>query len=465
MRSYTNADVKRLDIEHFIHPYTDFATFRQEGSQVTARASGVHIFDDEGRKYLDGIAGLWCVNLGHGRKEIVDAIAEQAATMQYYNPFGHSTNVPATLLAAELAELLPGSLNHVFYTTGGSTANDLTIRMVHYYFNRLGKPNKKKIISRVDAYHGATYVAAGLTGIHATKYSFDSVTDGMVDHVSAANMYRRPQGMTESEFCDYLVNQFEDRILQLGPDNVAAFIAEPIMGAGGVLVAPKDYHKRMHAICRKYGMLYVADEVVTAFGRLGEWAASEALYEYTPDIMVLAKGLTSGYIPLGAAVFSSEFYEVISTPQREGAQLSLGFTYSGHAVACAAGLATIQTMKRDHVNEHVRTIEPVFRTALESLLAFDVVGDVRGSHMMWGIELVRDKATRQSFDAGIGAGHRVFAACRDRGLIVRPIGDKIVLSPPLIFSADDCHQTVRMLSESIEAVMPELLAISARNRP
>ncbi|NEI71612.1 aminotransferase [Rhizobium lusitanum] len=458
MRSYTNADVKRLDIEHFIHPYTDFATFRQEGSQITASASGVHIFDEEGRKYLDGIAGLWCVNLGHGRRELVDAIAHQAATMQYYNPFGHSTNVPAALLAAELAELLPGSLNHVFYTTGGSTANDLAIRMVHHYFNRLGKPNKKKIIARVDAYHGSTYVTAQLTGIHATKYGFDSVGQDFIHHISAANSYRRPAGMSEAAYCDHLVQEFEDRILQLGPDNVAAFIAEPIMGAGGVLVAPDGYHRRMHAICRKYGLLYIADEVVTAFGRLGEWSASEALYGYVPDIMILAKGLTSGYIPLGAAVFSSEFYDVIASPQCEGGQLTLGFTYSGHAVACAAGLATIETMKRDGLNEHVRVVGPAFLKALEALNAFEIVGDVRGSHLMCGIELVKDKVAKRSFAPTVGSAHQVFLACRERGLIVRPIGDKIVLSPPLIFTEEHCQETVRILSEAISAVSDTLLA-------
>ncbi|NEU95625.1 aminotransferase [Bradyrhizobium uaiense] len=454
----TNADIRRLDIEHFIHPYTDFATFKSEGSQIAARASGVHVIDENGQRYVDGIAGLWCVNLGHGRREIVDAIAEQAATMQYYNPFGHTTNIPATLLAAELAELLPGSLNHVFYTTGGSTANDLAIRMVHYYFNRRGMPRKKKIISRVDAYHGSTYVTARLTGIHATKYDFDEVAEGLVHHVSAANLYRRPAGMDEAAFCNHLVSEFEDRILQLGPDNVAAFIAEPIMGAGGVMVAPAGYHARMHAICRRYGMLYIADEVVTAFGRLGEWSASETLYGYTPDIMIVAKGLTSGYVPLGAAIFSSEIYDVISTPQRKGAVLSLGFTYTGHAVACAAGRATIAMMKRDDVNQHVRKIGPLFQGLLSSLRSFEVVGDVRGSHLMAGIELVKDRHQRLPFGAEVGAAHRVFLACRRRGLIVRPIGNVVVLSPPLVFSQEDCRETCRIMSEAVEEVTPALLA-------
>lgn len=454
----TNADIRRLDIEHFIHPYTDFATFKSEGSQVVASASGVHVVDDEGLRYLDGIAGLWCVNLGHGRREIVGAIAEQAATMQYYNPFGHSTNIPATLLAAELAELLPGSLNHVFYTTGGSTANDLAIRMVHYYFNRRGQPRKKKIISRVDAYHGSTYVTARLTGIHATKYAFDEVAEDLVHHVSAANLYRRPNGMDEAAFCDYLVNEFEQRILQLGPDNVAAFIAEPIMGAGGVMVAPAGYHARMHAVCRQYGMLYIADEVVTGFGRLGEWSASEAVFGYTPDIMILAKGLTSGYVPLGAAVFSSEIYDTISTPQRKGAVLSLGFTYSGHAVACAAARATIATTKRDDINRHVRQVGPLFQQLLSELRSFEVVGDVRGSHLMAGIEFVKDRPTKRPFGPGAAAAHQVFLACRRRGLIVRPIGNVVVLSPPLIFGVEECHETSRILSEAIEEVTPKLLA-------
>ena len=258
------------DRAHVLHPYTDFSTFHAEGSQVITGAEGMYVTDSDGRRLLDGIAGLWCVNIGHGRRDMAEAIADQVLQMQYYNPFGHSTNAPAAELGAWLSAHAPGSLNHVYYTTGGSTANDAAIRLVHYYFSMRGLHRKKKIISRNDAYHGATYVAAELTGIHATKIAFDKVGEHFIHHVSAANMFARPDGMDEAAYCNHLVQEFEDRILQLGPDNVAAFIAEPIMGAGGVLVAPKGYHRRMWEVCQRYGMLYVADEVVNQTGFIGE---------------------------------------------------------------------------------------------------------------------------------------------------------------------------------------------------
>lgn len=263
------------DRAHVLHPYTDFSSFHDEGSQVISGASGMYVTDADGRKLLDGIAGLWCVNIGHGRQEMAEAISAQAVQMQYYNPFGHSTNVPAAELGFWLAQNAPGDLNHVYYTCGVSTANDAAIRLVHYYNSMRGLHRKKKIISRNRAYHGATCVAAELTGILATKNGFDRIGQDFIHHVSAANMYAKPDDMTEAAYCDHLVQEFRDRIEQLGPDNVAAFIAEPVMGAGGVLIAPEGYHRRMLEVCKKHDILYIADEVVTAFGRLGEWFASD----------------------------------------------------------------------------------------------------------------------------------------------------------------------------------------------
>ena len=309
-------EVWNMDRQHFIHPYTDFSTFQQEGSQVISKAKGVFVTDSAGQDFLDGIAGLWCVNIGHGREEMADAIRDQVLAMQYYNPFGHSTNEPASILAQKLSQLAPGNLNHIFYTCGGSTANDSAMRVIHYYNNLRGKPNKKKIISRNNGYHGSTYIAAHLTGIHATKNSFDRAAESWISHVSAADMYRRPvgaEGLSEQQYARFLVDEFENHILQLGPDNVAAFIAEPLMGAGGVLVAPEGYHRGVSEVCKKHDVLYVADEVVTGFGRLGEWMVSESLYDIVPDVMILAKGINSGYVPLGAAIFSEDIYQVIES--------------------------------------------------------------------------------------------------------------------------------------------------------
>ncbi|MFY2826036.1 aminotransferase [Ruegeria sp. MALMAid1280] len=443
------------DRAHLIHPYTDFSTFSKEGSQIIECAEGMHVSDTEGNRLLDGIAGLWCVNIGHGRKEMADTIAEQVMNMQYYNPFGHSSNVPAANLGAKLAELAPGDLNHVYYTCGGSTANDAAIRLVHFYFDQKGQHRKKKIISRQNGYHGATYVAASLTGIHGTKHGFDRIGEDFITHVSEANLYAKPDGWSDADYCDYLVREFEARIQQLGPDNVAAFIAEPIMGAGGVLVAPEGYHKRMWEVCKRYDMLYIADEVVTAFGRLGEWFASETMFDYQPDILVCAKGLTSGYIPLGATLISTKVYDVIAKPQCEGGLLSMGLTYFGHPVACAAALKNIEIMDRENLLENVREVGPYLQETAKSLLNLPIVGDVRGSHLMMGIDLVSDKSSKAPMDAGANAGHHVFRKCMERGVIVRPVGDRIVLSPPLIISKEQCDEIVGAISESITEFQAE----------
>ena len=449
----------RMDRDHFIHPYTDFATFREEGSHIITEAEGVYVTDAQGNRFLDGIAGLWCVNIGHGRREMAECVAAQTLRMEYYNPFGHSGNEPAALLSAKLAELAPGDLNHVFYATGGSTANDASIRLAHYYNNLRGKPRKKKVISRLRAYHGSTYVTANLTGIHDTKRGFDRIADDWIHHVSAPDMYRRPRGaerLNEADYCDFLIAELDNRITQLGADNVAAFIAEPIIGAGGVLVAPEGYHRKAWEVCRKHDVLYIADEVVTGFGRLGHWFASESAYGHVPDILVGAKGVTSGYIPLGFALFSDEIYSVISQPQCEGGLLSMGFTYSGHPVACAAALKNIEIMARERLCEKVRELGPKLFSLARSLSDLPIVGDVRGSHFMLGIEFVEDKASQKPFPAQARIAERVFRHCHRRGLIVRPLGQQVVLSPPLILDLPQARKMFAILRAAIEETCADL---------
>lgn len=440
------------DKAHILHPYTDFNTFKDEGSQVITGAEGMYVTDADGRKILDGIAGLWCVNIGHGRREMAEAIADQVLKMQYYNPFGHSTNEPAAELGAWLAKHAPGELNHVYYTCGGSTANDAAIRLVHYYFTMRGLHRKKKIISRNYGYHGATYVAAELTGIHGTKNSFDRIGENFIHHVSAASTFHRPDGITEEEYCDHLLQEFEDRIEQLGPDNVAAFIAEPVMGAGGVLVAPKGYHRRMWEVCKRHGMLYIADEVVTAFGRLGHWFASEDVFDYQPDILVCAKGITSGYIPLGATLISDEIYDVISRPQCEGGVFSMGLTYFGHPVACRAALENIAIMEREEMLSHAKDMGHYFQKTLRGLGELNHVADVRGQGLMIAIDLMQDTEERKPFPVTARAAHRVFEACVLEGLIVRPVGDRIILSPPLILDTGHIDQMADILKKGLSVL-------------
>lgn len=429
-------DLHQLDKAHFIHPFTDFSVFKEKGCEVITRSAGIHVEDSKGNRYIDGLGGLWCVNVGHGRREIGDAMAAQASKMAYYSPFNNLTNEPATLLAAKLAALAPAHLQHVFYSCGGSVANDTAIRLVHYYFNQKGLPRKKKIIARKSGYHGTTYLAASLTGTASGNWGFDTV-EGLVTHISEANCYRRPAGLSEAQYADFLVDEFKTTVEKLGADRVAAFIAEPIMGAGGVLVAPEGYHRRIQEICRANDILYISDEVVTGFGRLGHYFASEAVFNIQPDIINIAKGLTSGYSPLGATLISDAIYDVISRPQCKEGVLSTGYTYSGHPVSCAAALANLAIMERENLCRHVRETAPYFREQLQNrLYAHEIVGDIRGSHFMIGMENVADRDSKALFPAEARVGQRIAEECQKRGFLIRPLKHINIMSPPLIWTRE-----------------------------
>ncbi len=446
----------RKDHDHLIHPFTHFPTFEKEGALVIDRGEGAYVFDAQGRRYLDGIAGIWCVNIGHGNEEIAARIGDQAKRLAFFNTFVDTTNPPAAELAAELARLAPSHLNRVFFDTGGSAANDTAVRVIHFYFNRLGKPKKKKLISRIDAYHGSSYLTMALTGKFDDHHGFDLPED-LVHYVSCPNPYRREEGVTPEAYCDQLVVELEEKILEVGPENVAAFFAEPIMGAGGVIVPPPGYQRRTAEVCRRHDVLYVSDEVVTAFGRLGHMFSSESVFGIEPDVITSAKGLTSGYAPLGASLFSDEIYDVISRPGSDMDWFNHGFTYSGHAVCCAAALANIEIMEREGICEHVREVGPYFEKRLASLEDLPLVGDVRGSHFMLCVESVADKRTKELLPASVAIGKRIADHCELRGLIVRPIGHLNVISPPLILSRDQIDELVDILGESIRATADDLV--------
>jgi len=453
--NYDTKAIWKKDLDHHIHPWTDFATFKEKGSLVVAESEGSYIYDSEGNKYLDGIGGLWCVNVGYGRDEIAQAMADQARNMCYYSSFGPHTSIPAAELADKLADLAPGDLNHIMFGTGGSMANDTAVRVIHFYFNQLGKKSKKQIITRHDAYHGSTYMAMTLTGVAFDHQGFDLAKD-IVHRVSNPNYYRAPEGMSESEWLDHLVKEFEDKIHEIGPDNVAAFFAEPIMGAGGVVVPPEGYHKRFLEICREHGILYVADEVVTAFGRLGHFFASEDVFGMVPDILVSAKGLSSAYAPLSATILSDKVYEVISKPQCEGGMFTHGFTYSGHPVCCAAGLKNIEIMERENICGHVLKMGPYLEQRLNELRDLPIVGDVRGKCFMMCVENVADKETKELLPAEAHVGDRIADACEKRGVLVRPIAHLNVLSPPLVLTEDQIDYMVDTLRVAIEEVQTNL---------
>ena len=448
-----NTDTILTNDAHLIQSFANLDGLKQRDARTAiVAAKGAYVTDSEGNDLIDGIGGLWCVNVGHGRDEIIDAITTQLKTLDYYSTFYNFTHPAAAALAAKLAELAPGTLNRVYFANSGSVGNDTAVRILHHYNNRLGRPNKKKILSRIGAYHGSTHLAMAMT-TPAHSVGWDSAADGLVHHLRSPYAYREAGGMNEAEFLEALADDMLGAIKDIGAENIAAFIAEPIMGAGGVLVAPTGYHARMRAITAEHDIKYIADEVVTAFGRLGHMFASEDMYGMVPDILNTAKGLTSGYQPLSATIISDEIYDVISEP---GAMFLHGMTYSGHPAAAAAGLANIDILEREKIPENVRVTGKVFENALRGLEDMDIVGEVRGSHFMMGIEFVANKETKATFSDDINVGLMIAQAAQQRGLIARPLGNILILSPTLIMDEVMIGEIEGILRESIGAVTATL---------
>jgi putrescine---pyruvate transaminase len=443
------------DQAHFLHPWTHFDTFKREGSLVITEAQGAYITDASGKRYLDGIAGLWCVNIGYGRNEMADAIAEQVRTLCYSNTFVDCTNAPAAELAAKLAELAPGSLNHVAYSVSGSCANDTAVRLAHYYHSRRGEPGRRVILSRYNSYHGSTYLGMTLGNRDGDRSPHFRYIDGLVHHLAAPYVYRRPDGMSEAQFTDFLLADLKTAIRDIGAKNIAAFIAEPIQGAGGVVPPPIGYLPRMREVLAEHGILYISDEVVTAFGRVGHWFASFDEFGIEPDIIVVAKGLTSGYLPLGATIYSDRIHDVISAADPE-AWFTHGFTYSGHPTCCAAALKNIEIISNEGLLEHARTVGNYFETRLGELMSLPLVGDVRGRRFMMCVEYVADKASRTPLPDQANISRRIAQRCEQKGLLVRPLGHLDILSPPLILTREQCDVLVDTLHEAITEITHEL---------
>lgn len=447
------AEILEMD-KHLVHSFSDLHSLRAADARtVITQAEGAYVFDARGEKYLDGMAGLWCVNVGHGRREISEAVAEQLNTLDFFSTFYNLTHPTAATLAAKLSSLSPGTLDHVYFGNSGSVANDTAVRIVHHYFNRIGQPGKKKILSRIGAYHGSTHLSIAMT-TPQYRDQWDSADD-LVHFLPSPNVYRRPDGMSEAAFCDFLLEDMRQQIEALGAEQIACFIAEPIMGAGGVIVAPAGYHARVLALCHEFDIFYLSDEVVTAFGRLGHMFASESVFGIVPDIICTAKGLSSGYQPISATLLSDQIHDVISS---EGARFLHGMTYSGHPACCAAALANIHILETENICERVLRLGPLFESTLKTLMQFDIVGDVRGSHFMMALEFVQDRQTKIAFADQLGVGARVSRHAQRRGLIVRPLGSMIVMSPPLILDEQQIAEIGRILAESIEATTSELKA-------
>ena len=455
-RNDAAAEIRALDQRHVLHPWAHFASHEKDGALVVAQGRGCELTDANGKSYLDAVGGMWCTNIGLGREEMAKAISDQVMELAYCNTFGDMTNEPSTRLAEKLAELAPGDLNRVHLTTCGSTAVDSAYRLIGYYHYCNGNPDKTHVIARDQAYHGSTFLTMSIGNKKSDKVTeFQYMREG-IHHLSAPHFYRAPDNMTEAEFCDSLIAEFEAKIAEIGPEKVGGYFAEPILASGGVMVPPAGYNRRMWEVCKKHGILYVSDEVVTAFGRLGHWFASESEFGIQPDIITSAKGLSSGYLPLGAMIYSDRIHDVISNG--EDRMFTSGYTYSGHPVSCAAALKNIEIMEREGLLQNATDVGQYFEDRLATLHDLEIVGNIRGKKLMMCVENVKDKVTKELFSDEVNIGKRIADAAEEMGLLVRPIGHLNVMSPPLTLTRTDVDFLVETLRTAIIQVTNTLRA-------
>ena len=441
---------QNLSNDHHLAPFSDFKQLKEVGPRIITHAKGVYLWDSEGHKILDGMAGLWCVAIGYGRDELADAASQQMRELPYYNLFFMTAHPPVLELSKVIAQIAPEGMNHVFFTGSGSEGNDTMLRMVRHYWAIKGQPNKKTIISRKNGYHGSTVAGASLGGMTYMHEQGDLPIPG-ITHIPQPYWFGEGGDMSPEEFGIWAANQLEEKILEIGVDNVGAFIAEPIQGAGGVIVPPETYWPRIKEILAKYDILFVADEVICGFGRTGEWFGSD-FYGLKPDMMTIAKGLTSGYIPMGGLIVRDEVVDVLN----EGGDFNHGFTYSGHPVAAAVALENIRILRDEKIIEKVQAeTAPYLQKRLRELNDHPLVGEVRGVGMLGAIELVQDKATRKRYEGkGVGMICRQF--CFDNGLIMRAVGDTMIISPPLVISKDEIDELVTKARKCLDLTLEVL---------
>ena len=441
---------QQLSNDHHLAPFSDFKQLKEVGPRIITHAKGVYLWDSEGHKILDGMAGLWCVAIGYGRDELADAASKQMRELPYYNLFFMTAHPPVLELSKVIADIAPEGMNHVFFTGSGSEGNDTMLRMVRHYWAIKGQPNKKVIISRKNGYHGSTVAGASLGGMTYMHEQGDLPIPG-ITHIPQPYWFGEGGDMSPEEFGIWAANQLEEKILEIGVDNVGAFIAEPIQGAGGVIVPPETYWPRIKEILVKYDILFVADEVICGFGRTGEWFGSD-FYGLKPDMMTIAKGLTSGYIPMGGLIVRDEVVDVLN----EGGDFNHGFTYSGHPVAAAVALENIRILRDEKIIEKVQAeTAPYLQKRLRELNDHPLVGEVRGVGMLGAIELVQDKATRKRYEGkGVGMICRQF--CFDNGLIMRAVGDTMIISPPLVITRDEIDELVTKARKCLDLTLEVL---------
>lgn len=444
----TTPQWQEADSKHFLHPFTDHRSLAAKGARVVERGQGVYVWDTDGNKILDAMSGLWCVNVGYGQQALIDAATEQLRTLPFYNAFFNTATPPAIELAELLSEVAPEGFRHVFFSSSGSESNDTNVRLVRRYWDLMGQPQRRVIIGRHNGYHGSTMAGASLSGMSAMHAQGGLPIPDIV-HVEQPHWYELGRGMTPEAFGLEAARSLEAKILELGADKVAAFIGEPVQGAGGVIIPPPGYWKKVEAICRKYGILLVSDEVICGFGRLGEWFGFQH-FGISPDIVSMAKGLSSGYLPISATGVSSDIVEVL---RASGDDFVHGYTYSGHPVAAAVALRNIQIIEDEHLVDRTRKDTGLYlaRALAERLAPHPLVGEARSLGLIGAVEIVAEKGTNRRHEPGGQAGPVVRDECIRRGLMVRAIRDSIVMSPPLVITHAEIDQLVDTIAAALDA--------------
>ncbi|MDX3809382.1 aspartate aminotransferase family protein [Bosea thiooxidans] len=433
----TNLAVR--DIETLVHPYTNLATHRETGPLVLESGKGIYVYDTTGKEYIEGMAGLWCTGLGYSNQELIDTATEQMKKLPFTHIFGGRSHDPAIELAEKLKEIAPVPISKVFYGASGSDANDTQVKIVWYLNNALGRPQKKKIISRLKGYHGVTVASASLTGLPNNHIDFDLPLPGIL-HTSCPHHYRFAEpGESEQDFSARLAAELEEMILREGPDTVAAFIAEPVMGAGGAITPPAGYFEKINAVLAKYDILFIADEVITGFGRTGKMFGTET-YGMAADSISLAKQITSAYFPLSAVMMNDKIYDVLVDQSRKIGTFGHGNTYAGHPVGCAIAVKTLEIYQREKIVGHVAKVAPTFLRRLEKLTEHPLVGEARGVGLIGGAELVKDKQTKVPFETKKGVGAKAVSFALQEGLITRAMGDRLAFCPPLVINEAEIEE-------------------------
>ncbi len=441
------------DIETVVHPYTNLALLRESGPLVLERGQGIWVYDSDGKGYIEGMAGLWCTALGYGNEELVEAAAAQMRKLPFGHLFAAKSHDPAIELAEKLKEIAPVPISKVFFCSSGSEANDSQVKLVWYLNNALGRPQKKKIISRLKGYHGVTVASASLTGLPNNHVDFDLPIAGIL-HTSCPHHYRfAAEGESEEEFSTRLAADLEALIEREGPETIAAFIAEPVMGAGGVIVPPRTYFEKIKAVCARYDIYMIADEVICGFGRLGTPFGSQAV-GFTPHAISVAKALSSAYLPIAGVMVPEVMYQAMLTESRKIGTFGHGFTYSGHPVAAAVALKTLEIYARDRIFEAAASRAPQFQARLRALGDHPLVGEARGIGLVGGLELVADKPTKQPFDPKKGVAGQCVRLAEQAGLIVRFLsGDTISICPPLIITAQEIDDMFDRLGRALDQTL------------